>query len=107
MGKQTLLEHIKEWLAGKCWKWFLKLNNITEDEYFRQIQEQSMVLDRTKNVGERNDNEDMDVKTVEEILKLCKALHDNPNTWREEAGGVDLVRIKLEDILITLEEKKK
>ena len=44
MGKQTLLEHIKEWLAGKCWKWFLKLNNITEDEYFRQIQEQPMVI---------------------------------------------------------------
>ena len=53
------------------------------------------------------DNEDMDVKTVEEILKLCTALHDNPNTWIEEAGGVDLVRIKLEDILITLKEKKK
>ena len=49
----------------------------------------------------------MDAKTIKEILKLCTALHDNPNTWIEEAGGVDLVRIKLEDILITLEEKKK
>ena len=68
-----------------------------EDEYFRQIQEQSI----SYNV------EDMDVKTVEEILKLCTALYDNPNTWREEADGVDLVRIKLEDILITLGEKKK
>ena len=44
MGKQTLLEHFKEWLAGKCWVWFLRLNNITENEYFRQIQEQSFVM---------------------------------------------------------------
>ena len=53
------------------------------------------------------ENEVMDAKTIKEILKLCTALHDNPNTWIEEAGGVDLVRIKLEDILITLKEKKK
>ena len=40
MGKQTFIEFIKDWLAGICWKYFLKLNNLTEDEYFRQIKEQ-------------------------------------------------------------------
>ena len=40
MGKQTIIEKIKEWLAGKCWEYFLKLNNLTEDEYIRQIKEQ-------------------------------------------------------------------
>ena len=69
----------------------------------------SNVEKKPEDLGDKicTDNEDMDVKTVEEILKLCTALHDNPNTWHEEAGGVDLVRIKLEDILITLKEKKK
>jgi hypothetical protein len=40
MGKNTIIENIKEWLAGKCWDWFLKLNNLTEAEYFSQIAEQ-------------------------------------------------------------------
>uniref|UniRef100_A0A6H2A1K3 Uncharacterized protein n=1 Tax=viral metagenome TaxID=1070528 RepID=A0A6H2A1K3_9ZZZZ len=73
------------------------------------VMSNSNVEKKPEDLGDKicTDNEDMDVKTVKEIIKLCTALHDNPNTWREEAGGVDLVRIKLEDILITLEEKKK
>jgi len=56
--------------------------------------------------NEENDNEDMDVKTVEEILKLCTVLHDSPDSGIEEASGIDLVRMQLEDILITLGEKR-
>jgi len=49
----------------------------------------------------------MDIYTVKEIIKLCTVLHDNPNTRIEEASGIDLVRMQLEDVLITLKEKKK
>lgn len=40
MGKETIIDRLKEWLAGKCWRCFLKLNNLTEEEYFRQIKEE-------------------------------------------------------------------
>jgi hypothetical protein len=40
LGKQTIFGSIKEWLAGICWYLFLRLNNLTEEEYFRQIKEQ-------------------------------------------------------------------
>lgn len=50
MGKQTIFENIKEWLAGRCWEWFLKLNNLTEDEYFRQIKEQESRTNKSRPV---------------------------------------------------------
>ena len=50
---------------------------------------------------------EMDINTVKEIIKLCTVLHDSPDSGIEEASGIDLVRMQLEDILITLKEKKK
>lgn len=50
MGKQTIFESIKEWLAGKCWKYFLRLNNLTEEEYFRQIKKQESRTDKSRPV---------------------------------------------------------
>ena len=98
------LETYKEYEDSR---WFepLKLGATWMREIIRL---KSSVEKKPEDLGDKicTDNENMDVKTVEEILKLCTALHDNPNTWIEEAGGVDLVRIKLEDILITLKGKK-
>ena len=50
---------------------------------------------------------EMDIHTVEEIIKLCTVLHDSPDAGIEEASGIDLVRMQLEDVLQTLKEKKK
>ena len=52
-------------------------------------------------------NEDMDIHTIEEIIKLCTVLHDSPDSGIEEASGIDLVRMQLEDILQTLKRNKK
>ena len=41
MEKQTIVDNIKEWLAGLCWDWFLELSNLTEEDYFTQIGMQS------------------------------------------------------------------
>jgi len=49
----------------------------------------------------------MDINTVKEIIKLCTVLHDSPDAGIEEASGIDLVRMQLEDVLIKLKEKKK
>ena len=48
MGKQTIFGNIKEWLAGICWHLFLKLNNLTEYEYFLQIKEQELRTDESR-----------------------------------------------------------
>ena len=40
MGKQTIFERVREWLAGVCWHLFLRLNKLTKEEYWRQIIEQ-------------------------------------------------------------------
>ena len=50
---------------------------------------------------------EMDIHTVKEIIKLCTVLHDSPDSGIEEASGIDLVRMQLEDVLQTLKEKKK
>ena len=50
---------------------------------------------------------EMDIHTVKEIIKLCIVLHDSPDSGIEEASGIDLVRMQLEDVLQTLKEKKK
>ncbi len=47
MGKQTIIGSVKEWLAGICWHLFLWLNNLTENEYFRQIKEQELRMDES------------------------------------------------------------
>ena len=49
----------------------------------------------------------MDINTVKEIIKLCTVLHDSPDSGIEEASGIDLVRMQLEDILQTLKRNKK
>lgn len=48
MGKQTIFESIKKLLAGICWHLFLRLNNLTEDEYFQQIVEQELQIDDSR-----------------------------------------------------------
>ncbi len=45
MGNKTFIEKIKIWLANMCWKYFLKFNNLTENEYFNQIKEQELIID--------------------------------------------------------------
>ena len=60
-----------------------------------------VILNSNKHKGE------MDIHTVKEIIKLCTVLHDSPDSGIEEASGIDLVRMQLEDILQTLKRNKK
>ena len=40
MDKQTISGWIREKLASLCWMLFLRLNKITEKQYFSEIEEQ-------------------------------------------------------------------
>jgi hypothetical protein len=48
MGELSLLEKVKQALAGLCWEYFLKFSNLTEDEYLTQIENQTVRTQRTK-----------------------------------------------------------
>ena len=88
----------------------LQKNGILRDEKGRLI---AKLVDRVKfddyekSLIEANMQGAMDINTVKEIIKLCTVLHDSPDAGIEEASGIDLVRMQLEDVLITLKEKKK
>ena len=45
MGEQTVFQKIVSWLAGWHFRQFLKLNRITEMEYFKEIAEAYFDID--------------------------------------------------------------
>jgi len=49
MGKITIIQGLKQWIAGIGWRLFLWGNNTTAEEYWKQIYEQEKALNEPLN----------------------------------------------------------
>lgn len=89
MGKQTIIESVREWLAGICWHLFLWRNNLTENEYFRQIKEQELRTDESRPL---------------EKLGYSERASDSDNQASGAVADIDKYQ-KLFDVIKDLEER--
>lgn len=39
MGKMSLKDRLKQWVAGKAWRLFIWGNNTTDEEYWNEVYE--------------------------------------------------------------------
>ena len=128
MGKQTIIESVREWLAGICWHLFLWLNNLTENEYFRQIKEQELRTDESRPLeklgySERASDSDnqasgavADIDKHQKLLDVIKDLEERDRlimtmyyyermTYKEIANVLDCETINIAKQLHSIIEK--